>query len=712
VRFARRLSATLLAVLLAAILPLAVGQGASQSADAAPATTAAPVTVTLNSMTPRSPDATDLTKKVTFVATVTNTSDTNYADFAVGLERGVDLHTQSALDAAIASPPATNNLASSNDQDQRKPLLAHASAVITYVTDASSQMMCLCVQSVYPYALVVQAKPSDDAGFAEVGRTQVLVPAFLQKPQPVQVTWIWPLIDRPHRAFGDTVFTDDLLAASVAPGGRLDRALQSAELVAAGKVRMTLVVDPELLDSLAVMASKQGYQVRDGSRTVAGTGGPAAQAWLDRLAALGPRADLALTAYGDPDINAVTRAGLPYSTALDPQVQARIAGVTSRFTYNAASLTWPAGGALTSKALDATISAGSASVVLSDAALPGQNGTEPRPNAISPLPSASGQALALVTDSGMEESVAAALKLGASPALAQQTLLSQLAIRAVSEPNAPHFVLLAPDRYVDTDPAAAAATVLATVRNAWTSSLSLAQATSTVSPVDRGSLQTSAESAAAEVSATQLDQAVAVEHKVASLREALSSSAAADLLGGFNTGLLRAQSSAWRTDRVGGAAIVTALNNNIDAKLGAVSLVRPAEGTYSLSSANSPLLVTVQNRLSQDVTVRVSVDAGVGVIGFRSPPLTETISAGDKRTISIPTHVDRLGQFKVTAHLTTPDGQQLGQTIELSLRSTSLGGITKVITIVAAAVLIAALLRRAIKRIRLARSGRAIGRHA
>ena len=58
------------------------------------------------------------------------------------------------------------------------------------------------------------------------------------------------------------------------------------------------------------------------------------------------------------------------------------------------------------------------------------------------------------------------------------------------------------------------------------------------------------------------------------------------------------------------------------------------------------------------------------------------------------------------------DGQQLGQTIELSLRSTSLGGITKVITIVAAAVLIAALLRRAIKRIRLARSGRAIGRHA
>ena len=51
-----------------------------------------------------------------------------------------------------------------------------------------------------------------------------------------------------------TVFTDEQLAGEISPGGRLDRALQVAELVA-GKVRLTLVVDPDLLDSLAVMAS-------------------------------------------------------------------------------------------------------------------------------------------------------------------------------------------------------------------------------------------------------------------------------------------------------------------------------------------------------------------------------------------------------------------------------------------------------------------------
>ena len=63
----------------------------------------------------------------------------------------------------------------------------------------------------------------------------------------------------------------------------------------------------------------------------------------------------------------------------------------------------------------------------------------------------------------------------------------------------------------------------------------------------------------------------------------------------------------------------------------------------------------------------------------------------------------------MTASLTTADGQLLGQSIELTLRSTSLGGITKAITIVAAAVLVVALVRRAFKRIRLARASHSIG---
>jgi hypothetical protein len=673
--------------------------------------TSAPVTVTLNSMSPRSPDANNLTQPVRFTATISNNSDVNYTDFAVGLERGAAITRQSLLDTAILVPPATDQLLSSNDQDERRSLPAHSSVKVTYVSDPSSQKMCLCVTAVYPYALVVRAETVSSGGFAEVGRTQVLVPSFLQAPKPVTVSWIWPLIDRPHRSTSDTVFNDDLLATSVALGGRLYRALEVAEKVAAAKVRMTLVVDPDLLDSLAVMAGTDGYEYRESNRTVVGQGGPAARAWLDRLAALGPAADIVLTGYADPDVNAATRAGLPYSTALDPQVQARIGSTVAGVGSGLNQLSWPEGEALTSKALDALISAGSSAVLLSDRALSGQNKTDPRPDAVSPLPSASGRALALVTDSAIERTVVQALKLGAIPAQAQQTLLGQLAIRAVASPSVSHYVVLTPDRYVDTDPTAATSTIVATAKNGWSSSMSVPRALTTVTPVNRGPLQTAAESATGEVSRSQLNQVVDIEHKVASLREALNSDAAATLLAGFNTGLQRAQSSAWRTDRAAGAAVVAELSNAIDSKLNAVSLVKPADGTYSLSSANSPLLVTVRNGLSRAVTVRVSVAAGGGIIGFRSPSVTTSIPALEKKTITIPTHVDRLGQFMVTASLSTPDGQQLGDSIQLSLRSTALGSITKTITIVAAAVLVLALIRRFSIRIRNARAGRSPGVH-
>ena len=130
-------------------------------------------------------------------------------------------------------------------------------------------------------------------------------------------------------------------------------------------------------------------------------------------------------------------------------------------------------------------------------------------------------------------------------------------------------------------------------------------------------------------------------------------------------------------------------------------LVKPAVGTYSLSSSDSPIVVTVSNELTRAVTVRVSVQPAPGVLGFTAPaPQTQTIAARSRATISIPTHVERLGKFQVDAILQTPDGNQLGQDVSLSLRATAIGSVTKVITIVAVVVLILALIRRFWRRIK------------
>ncbi|HTZ44724.1 MAG TPA: DUF6049 family protein [Jatrophihabitans sp.] len=655
------------------------------------------VTVTLDGMTPRTPDAGKPGQPVVFTATLTNNTDNTYSDVEIGLQRGLPITQQNLLDSAIANPPETGYSVPS-PLDLQEQLLPHGKLTVRYRTSGGD--MCLCFDGVYPYALVASAVSDPSVGFTEVGRTQVFVPSFLQQPQPVSVAWVWPLLDRPHRSVDSDVFTDEGLAGEVGPGGRLDRALQVAEQVA-GKVRLTLVVDPDLLDSLAVMARPEGYRVRSGSGTVAGTGGKLAAGWLARFKQVALRHDVALTAFADPDVNALTRAGLPFSTALDPQVQGRIAPYLNG-QLSAGLLTWPAGSALTSKSLDTLVASGTSTLLLSDAALPGGNHTEPRPDALSPLPTASGTADALVTDTKIEATVRRATTLGANPANDEQTLLAQLAVRAAQEPGSPHFVVIAPDRYVDTDPAAAAGIILASVSTGWSRSVSVPQALATVTPVDRGALNTAAENPAAEVSQQQLTLLGLIAQRVSSLNEALhDNDASATLLSGFSTGIRRAESSAWRTDPAGGDALAQQLLARIDGLDGAVHLVQPADGTYSLSSSTSPIVVTVSNQLTKPVTVRVSVMPLNSTVGFSAPAyLTQTVPARSLETVRIPTHVERLGKFQVVAMLQTPDGRQLGQPVTLNVRATAIGTVTKVITAIAVAVLALALLRRLIGRFR------------
>ncbi|MDQ2836169.1 MAG: DUF6049 family protein [Actinomycetota bacterium] len=697
----KKLPALLAAVAVLALSTVTGPATASTLPRAATTTGAATVSVTLNSMSPRSPDARKPAQPVTILATITNNTDNTYSDVQFGLQRGFPITQQNLLDAAIRTPPETDYDVAS-PLDLNKQLLPRGQLAVSYHTTAND--LCLCFDGVYPYALVVKAVSDPAVGFVEVGRTQVFVPSFPHPPKPVTVGWVWPLLDKPHRTIDENVFTDESLAGEVGPGGRLDRALKVAELVA-GTVPLTLLVDPDLLDSLAVMASPAGYRVKSGTGTVAGTGGRLAEQWLARLHAVKDEHDLVLTAYADPDINAVVRAGLKWSTALDPQVQARISP-TLDGDFSSDLLTWPIGSALTSKALDALVGGGASTVLLSDASLPGQNKTEPRPDALSPLPSAAGKAVALVTDTAIEATARRALQLAAMPQNDQQTLLAQLAIRAAQDPTKSHFVVIAPDRYVDPDPASAAATISSITGTTWSQPIRLRSALDTVTPVDRGALQTSAEDPAAEISTTQLANLSNVQQQVASMNEALhDNDAAAQLLAGFNNGIQRAQSSAWRTDPVGGANLVRSLQSRIDTLTSSIHLVKPAIGTYSLSSSDSPVVVTVANQLSKPVTVQVVVRPGNGVIGFESPALApQTIPANSIETIRVPTHVVRLGQFQVVATLLTPDGRQLGQTVTLNLRATAIGTVTKIITVVAVSVLVLLLLRRLVLRIKRGRA--------
>jgi len=696
----------LFALLAIAVLIALCVRPPGAGADPAPgATGATGVTLTLNSLNPPSPDAQNLSQPVTFAVTITNDTDTTYTGVTLGLQRGLPITQPKLLDAAISHPPDTSyDVADPLPLGQSLP--AHHSLRVSYTT--TPELMCMCYSGVYPYALVVHADGS--GGSVEIARQQVLVPSFLSTPAPVQVAWVWPLLDRPHRTLSSDVFTDDSLAAEVAAGGRLDRALKTAELVK-DKVRLALVVDPDLLDSLAVMASKSGYQVRKGDALVAGTGSAAAARWLARFMALEASDDVVLTPFADPDVDALTRAGMTWSTALDPQVKERISpyltGVAADPLFS-----WPAGGTLTNNTLDALVGSGSGAVLLSDAALPSNDDGSPPSEGLAPLPSAVGGAVALVADRGVTAAADKVFSASADPAASgsagaaaeaavnAQTLLSQLAVRAAHDPSASHFVVVAPDRYVDPDPDVAAATMLAVDHTGWSASISVPQALATVTPVDRGSLRSAAATPPAEVTTATLDALRAVQQQVSSLNDALGNDGAAELLAGFSGGIQRAESVAWRADRAGGAAALAAVQASMNGLLAQVHLIQPADGTYS-GSANQPVVVTVANQLPRPIRVRVSVAPAAGVIGFRSTPIdVQTVPANSNTIISTPTHVDRLGKVQVVATLSTPDGMQLGQPVTLQLHATPIGGVSKTITIVAVTVLGLALLRRLVLRLR------------
>jgi hypothetical protein len=66
----------------------------------------------------------------------------------------------------------------------------------------------------------------------------------------------------------------------------------------------------------------------------------------------------------------------------------------------------------------------------------------------------------------------------------------------------------------------------------------------------------------------------------------------------------------------------------------------------------------------------------------------------------VPTHVDRVGLIPIAVSLRTPDGLKLGKSMPLTIRSTALGTIGVVITIVAGCVLALALIIRFTRRMR------------
>jgi len=677
--------------------------------------TAHSVQLTVLSVTPSTPVRSQTPQPLTVAIKLTNTTDQSFDKLVIKGERGNPIDGQRALEQAIADPrPPDSQLAGAftTKQPVTASLGPRSSTTARYPsttsTIAANAGLCMCQNRIYP--LYFTAHTTDPSGGdLVVGSAQTYVPAFGDSaPRPVRVSWVWPIIDRPHRLTADAsrstpatrpVFIDDNLAASVATG-RLDRVLRVVE-TAGRLVAMTLVIDPELIDELAVMSAGP-YQYQSGAKQLLGAGSEAAARWLTRLRrALDANHGLAveLTPPADPDVESLTRNGLAWTVGLSRSAEARVNGALGG-RRTSTDIAWPIGGSLGSDTLTAVVRQGARTVVLSDAALPADAKKATAPNALASLQTPAGPVLAAVTASRIQRYVAPVLSVGGTGRADLPKLVAEVAIRAVEEGATSPYVVIVPPREIDPSEIAAQA-ILATAHEFWSTSLTLSAATPpTVQPVDHGQLLPPAADGAT-LSVATIDAAEKFTRLVPALSTMLSSTDANTLLGSLPEAIQRAESSAWRADPAAGARYADQLNQRIDAIASGVEILKPSGGTYTLASSSSPLPLVIRNNLDVPVFVRVRVTSVNGLPGFSAAEVVrQAIPPKQRVTLHIPTHVERSGRFVVQAVLYTPNGVPLGSPVILSVHSTALGAIGVIITVSAAAVLLLALLIRFIRRVR------------
>jgi hypothetical protein len=750
-----------------AALGIALPTLLAPSAQAAPATAMAapqddvpdrdrPVQIEVGRFEPRTvtPGAT-----LTVTGTLTNTGSEPIDHLSVRLQRGDVLTTRADLAADSQDPdPATTVLPPFTNV----PGTLAPGGELDFTYSVHSDQLRLDRSGVYPVLLNVNGASGTDGGEPEQRRVGELSTYVVQQPlvltASTAVAWLWPLVERTHRnAAGE--FLDDDLTASISDEGRLDRALAVVEQISGDRATggadpgprpaVTLAVDPALVEELTAMAAGP-YAV--GGREGAGRGTDAAAAFLERLTSVAAVHPVVALPYGDVDADALQTAGLsgvvvrslpgsPDGTAQQPRDPgADDAGTTApptdvtgpgaspadddtaagaRILTEAldvepvTDLAWAPGGALRADTL-ATLQAGGIDrVVLGSGgssrgeAAVGLSGSTAA--ARTTVRTASGPVDGLVADATLGSVVDSAERAAGGPRMAEQRYLAELALLTLqARAGTEQTVLVAPARNVEAGPEGAGAMMADTTALPWLRASTLAELSAgpataggeLVQPAGTGGLDPAvmADVAAAVAVRDQLAAAVVGD--------------AAPALAGYDAAIARTTSAAWRADPKAFAAAADDLGSALDRLRSRVTLVAPANGTYSLGSSDAALVLTVRN----DLPVAVQVLLDIGARRARGLSISDigvqTLEPGQRTTLQVPTEVRQSGGFSVTAQLTTPGGQPLGDRIQLKVKSTAYGPISLLITIGAAALLGLLFLRRLINfilRRRRAAAGAAAG---
>ncbi|HEX2073902.1 MAG TPA: DUF6049 family protein [Geodermatophilus sp.] len=693
---------------------------------------ARPVQIDVSRFEPRTlaPDST-----VTISGTLTNNGTETLTDLDVRLQRGEVLATRDDLLAVESDPDPMTAVV---QPFREVPGELEPGDSMTFVYTTTGAELRIDRDGVFPVLLNLNGSTPDGERRRVGELSTYLMQQPVTTPGSVSVAWLWPLVERTHRDAAGR-FVDDGLAEEVDAGGRLDRALAVVERLPettppeggepAPAVPVTLAIDPALVEELTLMA--------EGPYDVAGEEGAGteeAAAFLERLRAVAADHPVVALPYGDVDADALAAAGLsaavtrslpgsPEGTARDgrddasgeaaaptggegdpageePQSEPGRAG--EQILRDAlgvpprTDLGWAVGGSVHVETLTTLQAGGIEEVVLPSSALSDGGRAlglgDAAATARTSIPTAGGGIDALVADSGLGVLVASAEQADGGVRIAEQRYLAELLLLGLRPggESAAQSVLIAPSREVDADPEGVSAMIAATAQQSWLRPASVADLGS-AAPAGAGQLLDPADGVALD--AAGLADVVAAVGE----RDDLAGAVVGDpevALAPYDAAVSRATSAAWRDDPGAFRAAAADLRSTLTGLRDRVTLLAPVDGTYSLASSESPLVLTVRNDLP--FAVRVLLDVRTrGKVGLTIADIgPQVLAPGQRTTLQVPTEVRQSGRFAVAATLSTPGGGPLGDRVQLQVQSTAYGAISLIITFGAAALLALLFLRR------------------
>lgn len=551
-------------------------------------------------------------------------------------------------------------------------------------------------------AYVVAAEALGDSG-SGLAR-QALARTFLgwwpagTTAERIGLTMMWPLSELPDRD-GTGIFLTDQLGLAVSETGRLHN------LVAAGAEhpgKLTWLVDPQVLQAAADMA--QGYQQYESSASgakVTGSRSAEASAWLAevREALSATQASSVGGLYGTPDLDAA-RGGRALSNLLSQRqgVDATTAKVLGEPLPS--EVAYAPGGDLMGETISQLAARGVHSLILSDLSYPTLTPLNYTPSGTMRVPTDGESVRALLTDSGLTDTLAMPAASRADTVALRQRMVAETIVAALERPGMARIIGASPA--VDWAPSLRAARAVVSVmdRAPWIKAVPLNAALAAAPTDSADNLRThrepTAEQQAAGLPAEYVEKVRANQRAVTAYRRLVVD--ADDVPLALQQAPSRQLSAWFRPQTETRAHLAKLVKRQTTAAAHSVDVI--STGVVTISGQAGTIPVTVANGGDLPVLVGLELSSNPPLLFSADPIAPFQIAPGRRSSVEVPAQIAGSGNIPVEIRLVTATGTVVGEPTELVVKSAAYAQAARVIIQFSLIALVAAVIVHGVRRAR------------